>query len=82
MLGGWLAEAFDLIAPVAESTMRRHAFGGIADGVDLLPTTFGGQSGVVGAGVLALDAFVFTPQSASLAPVLTQANQRAQMTLS
>jgi hypothetical protein len=61
MLGGWLAEAFDLIAPVAESTMRRHAFGGIGDAVDVLPTTFGVQSGVIGAGVLALETFVFTP---------------------
>ncbi len=74
MLGGWLAEAFDLIAPIAESTMRRHAFGGIGDGVDLLPTTFGAQSGVVGAGVLALDSLVFTPQPSSVAAAILYAD--------
>ena len=81
MLGGWLADAFDLIAPVAESTMRRHAFGGIGDGVDLLPTTFGDQSGVIGAGVLALESYVFTPQPPSGAGVVfsvqTQAMRQA-----
>lgn len=62
MLGGWLAEAYDLIAPVAESTMRRRAFGGTGDAVDVLPTTFGVHSGVIGAGVLALESFVYSPQ--------------------
>ncbi len=61
MLGGWLAEAFDLIEPVVESTMRRHAFGGIGDHVAILPGSFGSFSGVIGAGVLALESFVFTP---------------------
>ncbi len=67
VLGGWLSEAFDLIAPVAESTMRRHAFAGIGDGVDVFPMTFGLYSGVIGAGVLAFDSFFFARQPAHAA---------------
>lgn len=62
MLGGWLQEAFDLIEPAVEETMRRHAFGGLGDHVDLLPSSFGVHSGVVGAAVLAFETFFFTPQ--------------------
>lgn len=61
VLGGWLYEAFDLIEPVAQGTMRRHAFGAIGDRVDILPTSFGSLSGVVGAAVLALESFLFSP---------------------
>lgn len=59
VLGGWLYDAFDLIEPVVRSTMRRHAFGGLGDRVDVLPTSFGANSGVVGAAVLALESFFF-----------------------
>lgn len=63
LLGGWLSDAFDLIEPVASSVMRRHAFAGMADGVDLLPTSFGNYSGVIGAGVLALENYLFSPEA-------------------
>ena len=65
MLGGWLYDAFDLIEPVIERTMRRHAFGGLGNRVDILPTSFGAYSGVIGAGVLALENFFYTPGSAA-----------------
>jgi predicted NBD/HSP70 family sugar kinase len=64
MLGGWLQEAFDLIEPTVEETMRCHSFGGLGDHVDLLPSSFGLHSGVVGAAVLAFETFFFTPQMA------------------
>jgi predicted NBD/HSP70 family sugar kinase len=60
MLGGWLQEAFDLIEPVTVQTMRRHSFGGLGEHVDLLPSSFGVHSGVIGAGVLAMESFFFT----------------------
>lgn len=60
MLGGWLYDAFDLIEPVVDRTMRRHAFGGLGNRVDVLPTSFGSYSGVIGAGVLALERFFYT----------------------
>ncbi len=59
MLGGWLHDAFDLIEPVVQRTMRRHSFGGIGEHVDILPTSFGNYDGVIGAGALALEAFFF-----------------------
>lgn len=63
LLGGWLSEAFDLIEPVASGVMRRRAFAGMGHNVDLLPTSFGAQSGVIGAGVLALERFLFSPEA-------------------
>lgn len=66
MLGGWLYEAFDLIEPVVESTMRRHAFGGTGDQVRVLPTSFGAYCGVVGAAALAFDSFLFTPTATAV----------------
>lgn len=63
LLGGWLSEAFDLIEPVVSGVMRKHAFAGMGDGVDLLPTSFGARSGVIGSGVLALEQFLFSPEA-------------------
>lgn len=57
MLGGWLSEAFDLIEPVVERTMRQHAFGGIGDNVQVFPTSFGRYCGVIGAATLAFESF-------------------------
>lgn len=64
MLGGWLQEGFDLVEPVIARTMRRHAFGGLGAHVELLPASFGFHSGAIGAAVLALESFFFTPQPA------------------
>jgi len=61
LLGGWLSDAFDLIEPVVSGVMQRHAFADMGRDVELLPTSFGAQSGVIGAGVLALEHFVFSP---------------------
>jgi glucokinase len=63
LLGGWLSDAFDLIEPVVGSVMRRHAFAGMADDIDLLPTSFGDHSGVIGAGVLALENYLFSAEA-------------------
>jgi len=60
MLGGWLHDAFDLIEPVVQRTLRKHAFGGIGNQVDVLPASFGGYSGVTGAAALAFDTFFFS----------------------
>lgn len=62
LLGGWLSEAFDLVEPVIAGVMRQHAFADLGAHVDLLPTSFGAYSGVIGAGVLAIEQFVFSPQ--------------------
>ncbi len=64
MVGGWLQEAFDLVEPVMGQGMRRHTFGGLGDNVDLLPSSFGVHGGAIGAGVLAMESFFFTSQSA------------------
>jgi predicted NBD/HSP70 family sugar kinase len=60
MLGGWLHDAFDLIEPVVQRTLRKHAFGGIGRHVDVLPSSFGGYSGVTGAATLAFERFFFS----------------------
>jgi glucokinase len=60
MLGGWLHDAFDLIEPVVQRTLRKHAFGGIGRHVDVLPSSFGGYSGVTGAATLAFESFFFS----------------------
>ncbi len=56
-LGGFLHEGYDLLLPALVSTMRRHAFAGLADRVELLPATFGPHCGEVGAAILALNEF-------------------------
>lgn len=67
MVGGWLQEAFDLIEPVMGQTMRRHSFGGLGEHIDLLPSSFGVHSGVIGAGVLAMESFFFNAHGAKSA---------------
>lgn len=63
LLGGWLSDAFDLIEPVVTGVMQKHAFAGMGKRVELLPTSFGAHSGAIGAGVLALEKFVFSPEA-------------------
>jgi predicted NBD/HSP70 family sugar kinase len=63
LLGGWLSDAFDLVEPVISGVMQKHAFAGMGKNVELLPTSFGMHSGVIGAGVLALEQFVFSPEA-------------------
>jgi predicted NBD/HSP70 family sugar kinase len=69
MLGGWLHDAFDLIEPVVQRTLRRHAFGGIGNQVDVLPSSFGSYGGVTGAATLALEAHFFGRGIAPHAPL-------------
>lgn len=59
ILGGYLAEGFDLFAPTLTAAMRRYAFAGLADKVEILPATFGSRAGVVGAAAGALNRFFF-----------------------
>ncbi len=59
LLGGYLADGFDLLEPVMAATMREHAFAGLADRVTLLPATFGEQGGAIGAAAGALNHFFF-----------------------
>lgn len=59
LLGGLFYEGFDLLQPTVEETMRRRAFGGLGQGVRLLPATFGSHSGEHGALALALHSFFF-----------------------
>jgi predicted NBD/HSP70 family sugar kinase len=59
VLGGMFCDGFDLIAPVAEATMRRMAFAGLGDRVQLRPTQFRWRAGVIGAAALALYTFFY-----------------------
>lgn len=61
LVGGWLSEAFDLVEPIIAGVMRQHAFGNLGAQVDLLPTSFGEYSGIIGAAVLAIEEFIFSP---------------------
>lgn len=63
VLGGLLDSGFDLFFPVLSQTIRERAFGGLGDHVEMLPATFGDDSGEVGAVALALDTFLFSSQA-------------------
>ena len=59
LLGGLLEEGYDLLRdPIAE-TMRGFAFAGLGKQVEILPATFGSNSGEIGAAVLAFDEFFY-----------------------
>lgn len=67
ILGGMFAQGGDLILPQVEATVRRLAFAGLGEHVDIQPTTFGWRAGVVGAASLALKEFFYeATQEASL----------------
>jgi predicted NBD/HSP70 family sugar kinase/biotin operon repressor len=59
VLGGMFCDGYDLIAPVAEATMRELAFAGLGDQVQLRPTQFRWRAGVIGAAALALYTFFY-----------------------
>jgi predicted NBD/HSP70 family sugar kinase len=60
LLGGLLADGFDLFQPTIERTMREHAFADLGRKVRLLPASFSAHGGEIGAAVLAMDEFFFT----------------------
>ena len=51
----------DLLLEPAQETMRKRAFAQLGDKVQVQTTSFNGDSGVVGAVALALNAFFFQP---------------------
>jgi len=59
VVGGILAEGWDLLLPVAEATMRQRSFANLGEQVRLQPTGFGWQAGIVGAAALALNTFFY-----------------------
>ncbi len=59
ILGGMFAQGSDLILPRVEATMRRLAFAGLGENVNVQPTSFGWRAGVVGAASLALKEFFY-----------------------
>lgn len=59
ILGGMFAQGSDLILPKVEATMRRLAFAGLGENVNVQPTGFGWRAGVVGAASLALKVFFY-----------------------
>jgi glucokinase-like ROK family protein len=59
ILGGMFAQGGELILPKVEATMRKLAFAGLGENVDLQPTAFGWRAGVVGAASLALKEFFY-----------------------
>lgn len=65
VLGGWLYDAFDLIVPVVERTLRKHAYGGSGDHIQLLPASFGRHSGEIGAAVMAFDQLFYASLAAA-----------------
>jgi predicted NBD/HSP70 family sugar kinase len=59
ILGGMFAQGGELILPKVEATMRKLAFAGLGENVDLQPTAFGWRAGVIGAASLALKEFFY-----------------------
>lgn len=63
VLGGIFAQAYDLMMPTAEQTLRDYAFADLGANVVLQTTSFDYQSGMIGAAALALDHFFYRPQT-------------------
>jgi len=61
LVGGMFSQGHDLILPTAEEKMRELAFAGLGDKVEIAPTKFGWQAGVIGAASLALNSFLYKP---------------------
>jgi glucokinase-like ROK family protein len=59
LLGGVFAQGQDLLLPTVEATMRRRAFGNLGQQVQLQPTNFGQQAGMIGSAALALSTFFY-----------------------
>ncbi len=63
LLGGMFAQGQDLILPIARQTLRRAAFAGLGEKVNLATTSFGWRAGVTGAAALALLTFFYQQTS-------------------
>ena len=59
LLGGIFYQGQDLLLPTMETTMRQCAFGNLGQQVQLRPTSFGQQAGMIGGAALALTAFFY-----------------------
>src|SRR5690606_16330781 len=54
VLGGIFARGEDILFPTVTETLRQRAFANLGETVRVQTPTFGGHSGVIGAGALAL----------------------------
>jgi len=54
VLGGLFAQSGDLLLPTIRATVRETAFAGLGRAVEIRPTRFGANAGVIGAAALAL----------------------------
>lgn len=61
IVGGIYARYADLCFGSLQESLQRWAFANLGAQVQLRPSTFGQQTGLVGAGALALDAFFYRP---------------------
>ena len=52
IVGGMFSQGHDLILPTAEEKMRELAFAGLGEKIEIAPTKFGWQAGVIGAASL------------------------------
>ena len=59
VFGGIFAQAYDILTPTIQETIRRRAFADLGERVQLRTATFGRQAGATGAAALALSAFFF-----------------------
>jgi glucokinase len=59
VFGGVFAQAYDILIPTIQETIRRRAFAHLGEHVQLRTATFGRQAGATGAAALALNAFFF-----------------------
>ena len=59
LLGGIFAQGQDLLLPTVEATMRQRAFANLGQQVELQPTGFGQQAGMIGSAALALTTFFY-----------------------
>lgn len=59
LLGGVFAQGQDLLLPTVEATTRQRSFGNLGQQVQLQPTHFGQQAGMIGSAALALTTFFY-----------------------
>ena len=61
LLGGIFYQGRDLLLPTVEKTIQQRSFGNLGQQVNVQPTGFGQQAGVIGAVALALTNFFYQP---------------------
>ena len=66
LLGGIFAQGQDLLLPTVEATVRQRAFANLGERVQLRPTTFGHNAGMVGGAALALASFFYLQYRAAV----------------